>query len=137
VLAKILELVLAAVTDMVPYAARDAHAARLCQAFETGGDIDAVAEDGAVLDQNIANIDADAKPHPALVRQVGISLVQGLLDGHAQCTASTTLANSARTLSPAVPEISPRPAMMRSSMTVRWVVSVARVASSSWCIMRL
>ena len=40
---------------------RDADAAGLGQRFEAGGDIDAVTEDVAVLDDDIANVHADAE----------------------------------------------------------------------------
>jgi hypothetical protein len=70
------------IRDMIPYAARDAHAARLRQGFQTRGDIDTITEDGAILDQNITNVDADAQAHLALGRHGGIGLVQGLLDGY-------------------------------------------------------
>src|SRR5271165_21112 len=43
------------------YARRNADTARLGQAFEPGGNIDAVAKDVAVLDDDIADIDADAE----------------------------------------------------------------------------
>jgi hypothetical protein len=46
------------------------------------GDIDATAEDGAVLDHDIADIDPNAPRHSALGRQDGISLCQSLLHGY-------------------------------------------------------
>src|SRR5215472_15132085 len=40
-------------------AGRDADAARLGQSFEPGGDIDAVPKDVAILDDDVAHVDAD------------------------------------------------------------------------------
>jgi hypothetical protein len=50
---------------MVVDAARDADAASLGESLEARGDVDAVAEDVAVLDHDVADIDADAEPHAA------------------------------------------------------------------------
>ena len=52
------------------------------QRFQAGGDVDAVAEDVAVLDHDVADIDADAKPQAVLVRQVLVCRGQRVLDLH-------------------------------------------------------
>ena len=64
-LAEILELVRQLVADMVAHAAWNADAAGLGQPFEACRDVDAVAEDVAVLHHDVADIDADAKAQPA------------------------------------------------------------------------
>src|SRR5262249_6866177 len=48
---------------------RDADAAGFGQAFEAGGDVDAVAEDVAVLDDDVALMDAGAEFHAPLRRK--------------------------------------------------------------------
>ena len=65
---------------MVVDAARDADAAGLGQPLETHGNIDAVAEDVAVLHHDIADIDADAKPHAALFAEGQVGLRKITLD---------------------------------------------------------
>jgi len=51
---------------------RDANSARLGQAFEARGDIDAIAKDVAILDDNVAHIDADAQLDAAVGRNTGV-----------------------------------------------------------------
>jgi hypothetical protein len=55
-------------------ARRDTDAARIGQSFETRGDIDAVAEDVAVLDDDVALVDADAQFDAAVRREPGVTL---------------------------------------------------------------
>jgi hypothetical protein len=73
-LAEILEAVGELAPDMVVDAARDADAAGLGQPLETHGNIDAVAEDVAVLHHDIADIDADAKPHASFFAEGQVGL---------------------------------------------------------------
>src|SRR5665811_2281602 len=79
-LAEILEAVGELAPDMVVNAARDADAAGLGQPLDTRGDIDAIAEDVAVLHHDIADIDADAKPHTALFTEGQVGLGKIMLD---------------------------------------------------------
>ena len=81
VFAVILELVLHAIAQMIAHAARHADAAGLGDPFEPCRDVDAVAENVAILDQDIADVDADAKQHPAFRRDRIVGLGQRLLDG--------------------------------------------------------
>src|SRR5207245_766734 len=53
---------------ILPNAGRDANAARLGQAFEPGRDVNAVARDVAVLDDDVADIDADAELDAPILR---------------------------------------------------------------------
>ena len=86
-LAEILEAIGDLAPDMVAHAARDADPAGLGQPLDASGDIDAVTEDIAVLHHDIADIDADAEPHLAilaqlLIRQSEVALhLDGALDG--------------------------------------------------------
>ena len=65
----------------------DADPTGLGDAFEPGGDVDTVAENVVTLDQDIAEMDADAPFHAAVDRGPGIPLrrqplqPQGALDG--------------------------------------------------------
>jgi hypothetical protein len=54
-------------------ASRDTDAAGLGQAFEAGGDIDAVAKDVAVLDDDVPLMDPDAKLDAAFSRQRSVA----------------------------------------------------------------
>src|SRR6266852_9875002 len=62
---------------------RDADTAGFGEALEAGGDVDAVAVDLLAIDHHVAEVDADAKFHPALGWQIRVlSLERGLdLDG--------------------------------------------------------
>jgi hypothetical protein len=62
---------------------RDADTARVGEAFEARGDIDAVAVDLLAVDHHVAEVDADAEFHPALGWQRRVlGLERGLnLDG--------------------------------------------------------
>ena len=48
---------------MVARRGRDADRARLGETFHAGGNVDPVAEQVRAIDDNIANMDADAEPH--------------------------------------------------------------------------
>src|SRR6516165_1908921 len=52
---------------------RDADAARLSEPFEPRGDVDAVAEDVALLDDDVTEIDTNAKFDAALWRYGGVA----------------------------------------------------------------
>ena len=81
-LAEILEIVLHAVAQVIAHAARHADAARLGNSLQPCRDVDAVAENVAILDHHVADIDADAKQHPALLGQRFVGLGERLLDGN-------------------------------------------------------
>jgi hypothetical protein len=68
-LAEILEAVRELAPNMVAHASRDAASAGLGQPLDAGGDVDAIAEDIAILHHDVADIDADAEPHPAIIRE--------------------------------------------------------------------
>jgi len=56
-------------TNVVSYPARHADATRLGEGFETGSNIDAIAEDVPILHHHIADIKADTELHVALFRR--------------------------------------------------------------------
>jgi hypothetical protein len=104
-----------AARDILLNAGRDADAAWLGHAFEASRDIDAVAEDVAVLDDDVADIDADAPFDAPICRYSGIPLLTPACTSIAQRKASTTLENSTRSPSPVVFTIRPRlSAILRS-----------------------
>src|SRR5262249_20543616 len=66
-------------TDLTLRIVRDANAARLRNAFKTGGDIDAIAKDVVVIDNDVADVNADAKFNALGRRHRGILLHHGTL----------------------------------------------------------
>src|SRR5580704_1398913 len=58
----------------------DANAAVLRDAFEAGGNIDAIAVQVVVFDDDVAKMDADTKRHLAVARRTGIARRHGPLD---------------------------------------------------------
>jgi hypothetical protein len=73
------------------HASRDADAARLREAFEPSGDVDAVAKDVAVLNDDVSNINANAELDPIFGRSRHIAFSHCSLnfDGAAQCVDDT------------------------------------------------
>src|SRR5690242_9647450 len=64
---------------MIADPAGDAYSTPIGKAFEPSGNIDAVAENIAVLDHDIADIDADPEPHNG-IRLARVGLVHCMLD---------------------------------------------------------
>lgn len=60
----------------------DVNAARLCSAFEAGGDIDAITKDIVAFDQHIAKVDTNSERHPPIVGDINIPFRHELLDRH-------------------------------------------------------
>ena len=79
-LAEILEFKLHSIAQMIAHAACHADAAWLGNPFKPRRDIDAVAENVAVLDHYVADIDADPEQHLFFRRQRLVGLGQRLLD---------------------------------------------------------
>src|SRR5438128_546460 len=71
--ADVLEGEVEAASRILLDASRNADAARISQAFEAGRNVDAVAKDVAVLDDDVANVDADAELDAAVGRQRGVA----------------------------------------------------------------
>ena len=65
---------------MVVHRARYADAARLGQCLQPRRDIDAVAEDVVVLDNDVAEIDADAERDTPILGQLGVAIHHRALD---------------------------------------------------------
>ena len=120
------------------YAARNADPARFREALETGRHIHAVAEDVAAVDDDIADIDANAELDPPLLRHVGIPLEHAALDldgtaqriDHARELGQHTVA-VVLTIRPWCSSI------FGSSSACRWAFNWASVPSSSAPISRL
>src|SRR5215471_14945945 len=70
------------VLDLVVDCARNADAARLGETFQPRSDIDPVAVNLFALDHHIAEIDADAKLHPARWRHLSVLGLECSLDRH-------------------------------------------------------
>ena len=66
--------------DLVAHRARHADAARLGQLLQTRGHVHAVAEDVVVLEDHVAEVDADAELDPAGRRHVGVAPRHAALD---------------------------------------------------------
>jgi hypothetical protein len=72
--AQILEGVGQLVADLVAHHPRDAEAAGIRQGFQAGRDIDAVAEDVVAVDDDVAEVDPDPEPDPAVLRHAGFAV---------------------------------------------------------------
>ena len=59
---------------------RNADTARLCDPFETHRNIDPVTKDIIVFDNNITDVNADAKFDPLVLRHIGILFGHAALD---------------------------------------------------------
>ena len=62
------------VEHLIAHHAADADPARLGQRLQARGDVDTVAEDVVPIDDDVADIDADAKVDPLFGRHTGIAL---------------------------------------------------------------
>ena len=79
--AEILERdVLQSVADLIAHRARDTDAARLGKHFKSRRDVDAVAKDVILLDDHVAEINADAELYPPRRRDVGVASRHPALD---------------------------------------------------------
>src|SRR5260370_42536615 len=76
-IAQIIECELGLASDLLKGISRDANTARLALIFDTRGDIDTVAENVAIVDDDVADVNADAKFDPDILWDVSI------LHGHA------------------------------------------------------
>ena len=119
----------------------DEDAARGCaMAFEPGGDVDAVAEDVVALDDDVAEIDADAECRCASARHVRdcASAIAALDLRRRSSTASTALPNSTSAPSPIVLTMRPWCAATAGlNVSLQICRSAASVPASSAPIMRL
>ena len=118
-LAQILERDIELVADFVAHDPADADAARLGQPFQPRRDIDAVAEDVAVLDDDVAQVDADAELDAPVLGTPAFRSAIPRCTSTAQRTASTTLANSTSSPSPVVLTMRPRCSAIFGSLSSR------------------
>jgi hypothetical protein len=79
-LASILESYLQLTAHLLMRGIRDVDAARLGDAFQTGGYIDTIAQDVVTFDQHVAKIDTDSEQHPPILRHVSVPFRHELLD---------------------------------------------------------
>jgi len=68
------------VLDLVEHLARDTNTARFSQCLYPRGDVDPIAIDLLPIDHHIAEVDADAKFHAAIDREVSVPGFELLLD---------------------------------------------------------
>jgi hypothetical protein len=66
--------------NLVLNSTRDANPARLSKSSQPGGDINRIAEETVALNDDIADVDADAEPHLLTGRSIRILLGYGLLN---------------------------------------------------------
>src|SRR5262245_36973548 len=69
------------IPDLIVSRAGDAQAAWLAQRLQPGSDIDAVAENVITIDDDVANVDADAEDDASILRYRGVAARHGTLDG--------------------------------------------------------
>jgi hypothetical protein len=101
-LAQILEQDLGRAVDEIAHRARDVDRARLGDVLEPRRHVHAVALDVAVLDHDVAEIDADAEFDALPLGDVGVARRHAVLHVDRAAHRLTGLANSARTPSPVV-----------------------------------
>jgi len=83
-LSEIFECHLNAITHVITHPSRDANAANIRKRLESGGDVDPVSEDIAVLYQNISDINPDTELHLPFLCQHQIGTPQCLLNCHSR-----------------------------------------------------
>ena len=131
-LAGILEGDVQPVADMFAGGCRDADAARLGDVLQPRRHIDAVAKDVAVLDDDVAEIDADAELDAPILGTPALRPAIPCWISTAQATAFTTLVNSTSMPSPV--SLTMRPlcsAILASTSSLRLALNAASVAASS------
>jgi Adenylate and Guanylate cyclase catalytic domain len=97
----------------------DADAARRCNTLQTRRHVDAIAVNLLAFHHHVAQVDPDAKFHPASGGKLAFSVLRAVWISTAHSTAFTTLANSASTLSPAELTKRPRCCWIRPSISFR------------------
>ena len=68
------------VADLIANGARDADSAGFGERFQARSDIDTVAENVAVFDDHIAEVDSNTELEASLIGYIGIALGHALLD---------------------------------------------------------
>jgi hypothetical protein len=112
---------------------RRADAAGRSDAFETGGDVDAVAEQVAIgLHHHVAEVNADAELDPFLRYEIAVADRHAALHLEGERTASTTLANSFRMPSPVVLTMRPRLRWIAGSISSTRNATRRRMVPSSF-----
>jgi hypothetical protein len=70
------------VSDLIIRRARDAQAPRLAESLQAGGNVDAIAENVAVVDDDIAYIDTDAKNDALVLANSCVATEHAALNGN-------------------------------------------------------
>ena len=96
------------VADLTIGVVGDTYAARFRNAFEAGSNVDAVPEDVVVIDDDIADVNADPELDPYILGHDTFWSAMPRWTSTAPRTASTALANSTNMPSPVVLTIRPR-----------------------------
>jgi hypothetical protein len=81
-LAQILEHEIELVAHLVMHDPADADPAGLGQPFQPRRDVHPIPEDVVLLNDHVAEVDADAEPDPLLLRHLGLALGHAALDLH-------------------------------------------------------
>src|SRR6516164_3589815 len=68
--------------DVVPNSTRDANATRLRESLQSSRDVNGVAEEVVSLHYDVADMDADPKPHLLIGRSINVLLGNGPLHRH-------------------------------------------------------
>ena len=87
-LTEIIECDIELVPDLIAHYSADADASGLGQTLQTGSEVDAIAKDVAVFDNDVTLVDADPKLDPFFHWCANVSVVHGPL--HLNRTASST-----------------------------------------------
>jgi hypothetical protein len=122
---------------LVLHSTRDANPARLREGLQPSRDIDGIAEEIVVLNDDVANVDADAEPHLITGRPIQIRLAYGFLNRDRTLHGVHRAGEIGKN---AVARCVEDPTAMRGdwrSMMTRWAVRVRRVPTSSSPIRRL
>ena len=85
VFALVLEVQVEAGADVIAHGGRNRDATRIGHAFQASGDVHAIAKDVTVLDDDIAEVDADAHFDPALGRHLFVAGKHTALDFGRAC----------------------------------------------------
>ena len=79
-LAQIFEPEIKLVAHLIPHDPTDTNPARLGQRLQARGHVDTVAENVALVDDDVPNVDADAEPDPPFVGHLRLTVYHPALD---------------------------------------------------------
>jgi hypothetical protein len=123
--------------DLVAYRARNANPAGLGERFEPGRDVDTVAKQILALDEDIADMHADAEAHWLTHGAGGVFFGDGILNCDRTLDGVDRTGEVGDDTVAGAAEKRPRRAEISSSRTTRQAVSRRKVPTSSCPISRL